>query len=63
MIRFRTAVRDRVDLMYLFWSVVAAGHRHGRAAVIRRALRQSDHRGGGDPLHRLRWNEKTICSS
>lgn len=60
MIRFRTAVKDPVDLMYLFWSVAAASPR--RAAVLRRTLRQSDHRGGGDPLHPSALERKELSA-
>ena len=58
MIRFRTAVKDPVDLMYLFWSVaagIAAGARlyyvvlYGNLIVAAAVLL----------FTRLRWNEKS----
>ena len=58
MIRFRTAVKDPVDLMYLFWSVaagIAAGARlyyvvlYGNLSVAAAVIL----------FTRLRWNEKS----
>ena len=58
MIRFRTAVKDPVDLMYLFWSVaagIAAGARlyyvvlYGNLIVAAAVIL----------FTRLRWNEKS----
>ena len=58
MIRFRTAVKDPVDLMYLFWSVaagIAAGARlyyvvlYGNLIVAAAVILYT----------RLRWNEKS----